>query len=53
MRFAGGFGASLGVFDAQFPSQLRDISPLDGKPPGSDAPRGFDRSAGEIVRRPE
>jgi len=46
-----------GVFHTQFRSHFSDISPLDGKPAGSDAPRGFDRSrerssGGQSDRRP-
>jgi hypothetical protein len=57
MSFADRFAVSTGDFDAQFASQFRDISPLDGKPFGSDAPRGFDRSrerpsGGQSDRRP-
>jgi hypothetical protein len=43
-HFAGWFGASQGIVCTQFRSYFSDISPLDGKLPGSDAPRGFDRS---------
>ena len=56
-HFAGWFGASQGVFLTHFRSHFGDISPLDGKPAGSDAPRGFDRSrerssGGQSDRRP-
>jgi hypothetical protein len=57
IHFAGWFGASQGIVCRQFRSQFSDISPLDGKLPGSDAPRGFDRSrerpsGGQSDRRP-
>jgi len=52
-HFAGGFGDLQGAPNRQLRSQFRDISPLDGKPAARDAPRGFDRFAGEIGRRPE
>ena len=56
-HFAGWFDASQGIVCMQFVSQFRGISPLDGKLPGSDAPRGFDRSrerssGGQSDRRP-
>src|SRR4051812_34566524 len=46
-----------GMVGTRIPSQFRDISPLDGKLFGSDAPRGFDRSrerssGGQSDRRP-